>query len=454
MEKTKEPRVTLSSHFTFGKIFWQVIPPILMMVFISIYAIVDGFFVSNFDSKDAFDGLNLIYPLVMVVGGLGFMFGSGGSALTSKLLGEKKNEEASQVFTMIILVVFGLGIAVSIGAFFLVEPVAYAMAKTTTDITQNAIDKAVLYGRILMCGQSLFMVQNLFQNFFVVDEKQNLGFLFTIAAGVTNMIFDALFVGLFKWQIQGAAAATIMGYAVGSIGPVIYFLTHKDGLITLVKTKIRFKPILKSMTNGFSDFIFNISASVVSIAYNVMLLKYFGQNGISAYGVTMYVSFIFIAVFIGYSIGIAPVIGYNYGAQNHDELKNVIKRSFIVLGGAAVIMMVLSGCLAEPLSRIFLSKDADSLALSAKSLRIYSLSYVMAGLSILITSMFTALNNGLVSGLISFFRTLLFQILCVIFLPMIFSNGNAIWWAAPCSELLSIIVALIFYFTNKKKYHY
>lgn len=454
MEKVKEPRVSLSSHFTYKKIFWQVITPILMMVFTSIYGIVDGFFVSNFDSEDAFAGVNLIFPLVILVGGIAYMFGSGGCALVSKFLGEKKREEACQVFTMLIIVLFIVGIVLSVGGFFLIKPAAIAMAKVTADISEAAVEKAISYGRILMLGQSVYMLQSVFQNFFVADEKQNLGFVWTVAAGVTNIVFDALFVGLLGWNVEGAAIATILGYLVGSVGPVIYFFVKKDGLLTFVKTKIRFKPIIKSITNGFSDFIFNVSSSIVSICYNVMLLKYFGQNGLSAYGVTMYVSFFFVAIFIGYVIGMGPVIAYNYGAQNHHELKNVVKRSFIVLGAASITMFVLSTLLARPLSMLFLSSTPDALELSVRYLRIYSISFLMAGVCIFITSLFTSLNNGLISGLTSLFRTLVFQIATIFLLPLIFNSGEALLWAAAASELLSIIVSLAFYFAFKKKYHY
>lgn len=446
-------RVSLSSHFTFRNIFRQVLTPILMMVFISLYGIVDGVFIANFDSQEAFAGVNLIFPLIMIVGGLGFMFGSGGSALASKLLGEKNRDEANKVFTMIVIVTFCVGLIASIGGFFLVEPFAIAMSKITTDCTQEMIDKAIIYGRVLMCGQSLYMIQNLFQNFFVVDEKQNLCFFFTLGAGITNMVFDALFIAVFKWGVVGAAIATIMGFCVASIGPIIYFLTHKNGVITFVKTKINWKHIGKSCTNGVSDFIFNISSSTVAVLYNIQLLKYFGENGVSAYGAVMYISFIFVAVFIGYSIGIGPVIGYNYGAKNHDELHNVISKSSMLIGIASFIMLLAGGVFAEPLAKLFLDGDPEVMKLCAKAMRIYSVSFIMSGFSIFITSMFTSLNNGLISGLISILRTLVYQIIAVFLLPPIF-GGNGILWAVVVAEALALVTAIICVFISKKKYQY
>lgn len=446
-------QVSLNSHFTFKNIFKQVFLPICMMVFISIYGIVDGLFVSNFDGKEAFAGLNLIYPMIMIVGGLGFMCGSGGSALTGKLLGEGKRETANKVFSMVVLFTFLMGIVTSIGGFFLVKPVVEAMARITPDTTQVMVDKAVLYGRILMLGQSGFMIQNLFQNFFVVDEKQNLGFLFTLAAGVTNIIFDALFVAVFRFGIAGAAAATILGYIAGSIGPIIYFSTNRKGLIYFVKTGIKLTPIVKSVTNGFSDFIFSISSSIVGIVFNIILLKYFGENGVSAYGITMYLSFIFLAVFIGYSIGIAPVISYNYGAKNTAELKNVVYKSILLISIVSFAEVIFSLLLARPLSILFVGYEAELVTLSSKSMMIYGLSFLFSGISIFMTTLFTALNDGLVSGLISIFRTLIFQILAVALLPIIVGK-EGVWWAPLLAETLSIIVAMIFFVTNKKKYRY
>lgn len=446
-------KVSLSSHFTYKNIFRQVLMPILMLVFVSLYGMVDGLFISNFDEEAAFAGVNLIYPIIMVVGGLGFMFGSGGSALAGKLLGEKKNEEAKQVFTMIIIVTFLVGVVASIGGFFLIKPVAYALGSIKEGTTQKMIDYAILYGRVLMCGQTIFMLQNVFQNFFVVAERQNVSFYFTLGAGVTNIIADAVLVALCGFGVVGAAIGTMLGFLVASVGPIIYFIVKKNGLLTFVKTKIRGGVIFKSCTNGVSDFIFNISASVVGILFNIQLLKYFSEAGVSAYGAIMYISFIFIAIFIGYSIGISPVISYNYGAQNHKELKNVIYKSFIIFIVISLTMLILGISLARPLALAFLNGNDELINLTTKAMMIYSISFLMCGFSIFLTSTFTALNNGLISGVISLFRTLLFQVATVFILPLIF-GGDGIWWAPVLSEALSIALALVLFFINKKKYHY
>lgn len=459
MRNMLDMRVSLSSHFTYKNILRQVYTPILMMVFISFYGMVDGFFISNFDSAEAFAGVNLIFPIVMVVGGLGFMFGSGGSALTGKLLGEKKNQEAKEVFTLIIIATFICGIIFSIIGFFLVEPIAVAMSKITNDATDKMVEKAIIYGRVLMCGQSIYMLQNVFQNFFVVAEKQNKSFLFTLAAGLSNIFFDWLLIVQCKMGVAGAALGTMVGFLVASGGPIIYFLVKKDGLITFVKPKFKLSVLTKSCTNGVSDFIFNISASIVGILFNIQLLKYFGESGVSAYGAIMYISFIFIAIFIGYCIGICPVISYNYGAQNHSELKNVISKSLIIFAIASAVMVILGVALARPLALLFLNGNDSLVNLTTNAMRIYSISFAFCGFCIFITSMFTALNNGLVSGVASLFRTLIFQIATVFILPLIFvafnaNGGDGIWWAPTVAELLSILLAGILFFANKKKYNY
>ncbi|MCR5564820.1 MAG: MATE family efflux transporter [Gammaproteobacteria bacterium] len=446
-------RVALSDHFTYKKIFFQTINPIMMMIFISIYGAVDGLFVSNFDSIEGFAAVNLIMPLIMIIGGFGYMFGSGGSALVGKLLGEKKNEYANRVFTMVVLMTIICGVSLSTAGFFLVEPIAKWLGNINSTTNPLVVEKAIIYGRILVCGQFLYMLQSIFQNFFVVNERQGLGFIFTLSAGLTNMVFDALFIAVFGWGVVGAAVATILGMVVAGIGPLIYFIVNKKGLIHLTKTKLEAKPIIKSCTNGFSDFIFNISSSIVGFIYNVILLKYFGDNGVTAYGVAMYVTFIFIAIFIGYVVGMGPVISYHYGAKNTDELKNIKRKSFLLIGIVGLVMGILCLSLARPLSLLFCRESTEAVELSIRALRIYSPLYLLAGYCIFITNFFTSLNNGLVSGLISLFRTLIAEVVCVFVLPLIF-GGESIWWATILANSLSIIVCVCFLLANKKKYQY
>lgn len=449
--------IRISEHFTFKKLFKITIFPICMMIFTSLYSIIDGIFISNFTTPSAFAGVNLIFPFIMVLGGIGFMLGTGGSALVSKLLGEKKNIEAKKTFSMIIIYTIIIGLIFSVLGAIFIEPIANFMLflSSAENNEENIamLNYAIEYGRLLMLGQVAFMLQNVFQSFFMVNEKPTLGFIFTIAAGVTNIILDFLLVGLLNLGVTGAALATICGYLVGGTGPTIYFLTHKNDYITLVKTDLKLRPLLQSCFNGSSEFVNQISTSIVSIVFNIQLLKYYGQAGINAYGIIMYVSFVFLAIFIGYSIGVAPVVGYHFGAKNTDELKNVLKKSTIIIISLAVMMFILGESLAEPFAKIFAKGEEGLIHLSTIGMRIYSISFLFSGLCIFISSFFTALNNGIISAFISFLRTLVLQISLVFILPL-FMGSVGIWWAIVLSELAAIIVALIFLMAKRKKYNY
>ena len=445
--------VSISEHFTFKKIFRITIIPILMCVFGSIYGVVDGICVSNFAGDDAFSGLNLIYPATMIVGGLAFMFGSGGSALVGKLLGENKKEEANKVFSMIIIFALIIGITLSIVGFFLVNPIVQLFASIRDDITQEMIDAAIIYGRIIMLAQFTFILQFAFQSFFVIAERIKIGFLFTLSAGVTNIVFDLLFVGLFKWGVIGAAAATITGQAVGGFGALIYFIVKKDGIIHITKTRLRREPIMRACFNGLSELITNISGSIVSLLINAQLLRYVGQSGVFAYGVIMYIQYIFIAIYFGYSTGMAPPLSYHYGAKNYKEQRNILIKSLIIILSAGVTMLVLSLALTRPLTYIFIINDETLVNITMKAIRIYSFCYLTMGISIYLSSFFTALNNGVVSGSISLFRTLIYQILFIFITPIILGN-DGIWWGIVFAELSATITSIIFLLAFKKKYNY
>ena len=445
--------VHLSDHFTFKNIFRITIFPIVMMVFTSLYSIVDGIFVANFAGNSSFAAVNLIYPFIMIIGSIGFMFGTGGTALVSKYLGEKKNEEAKSTFTLIVISAFILGVAISIAGFFLIKPIVDAMASVSSSATDEMKIEAIKYGRILCIAQFLFILQNVFQSFFMAAERSKLGFLFVVGGGVTNMILDALFIGVFKWGILGAAFATITGYAVASIGPILYFLINRKGILYFVKPKFHIKEILQSAYNGMSEFVSNIAMSVVSTIYNIVLLKAYGEYGVSAYGIIMYVSFVFMAIFIGYSIGIAPAVGYNYGAKNHDELRNILIRSLQLIMVTSIVMTTFCFLTARPFSRIFSNGDSDLLNLSIKAMRINSLIFLFCGFSIFSSCFFTALNNGTVSAIISFSRTIIFEIGFVYLLPL-FMGNDGIWWSIVFGEFMCTVVASIFVLLNKKKYGY
>ena len=419
-----------------------------MMIFTSIYGVVDGFFVSNFVGKTPFAAVNFIMPFLMILGSVGFMFGTGGSALISKTMGEGDKERAKRLFSLFIYVSAGCGIVIAVLGFIFIRPIAGLLGAEGT-----MLDNCVTYGRIILAALPAYMLQYEFQSFFVTAEKPQLGLAVTIAAGMTNMVLDALFVAVFSWGLPGAAAATAISQCVGGLLPLIYFVRPNSSLLRLTKTKYDGGALLKACTNGASELMSNISMSIVSMLYNVQLIKYAGEDGVAAYGVLMYVNMIFLAAFIGYSVGTAPIIGYNYGAGNHDELKNLLKRSLKIIGTFSVVMVIAAEVLARPLAVIFVGYDQGLLELTLRGFIIYSFSFLFSGIAIFGSSFFTALNDGLISALISFLRTLIFQVAAVLIFPLILGI-DGIWISIVAAELMAAIVTSLFLVTKRKKYHY
>lgn len=440
--------IQLSDHFNYKRLLKFVFPSIIMMVFTSIYGVVDGLFVSNIVGKAAFAAINLIMPVNMIFGGIGFMLGTGGSALVAKTLGEKEPEKANRYFTMMILITVIIGVLTSVIGIGIMRPVSIFLGAD-----EAMLPNCILYGRIMMAFNVSFMLQNAFQGFLITAEKPSLGLAVTVVAGITNMVLDALFIGVFHWGVAGAAFATGVSQCVGGLIPLIYFLRPNSSLLRFVKTKLELRPIVKACVNGSSEMVSSVTASVVGILYNFQLLKYAGQNGVASYGVLMYVQFTLAAIFIGYSMGIAPVIGYHYGADNHSELKNLLKKSTLLMVGIGSIMVLTAEIFAVPLAKIFVGYDMALLNMTAHALRISSLAFLITGFNIFASSFFTALNNGGVSAAISFLRTFIFKFATVLILPMIVGL-DGIWWADVSAELFAFLLSIIFLVTQRKKYHY
>lgn len=441
-------KIKLSDHFTYSKLLRFVFPSIIMMVFTSIYGVVDGLFVSNFAGKTAFASINLVMPFVMILGGIGFMIGTGGTALVSKVLGEGKKEKANEIFTMMIIFTLLLGTLLSV-----IGVVSMPWVAKFLGATEEMMADCVLYGRIVTGFTVAFMLQNVFQSFLIAAEKPKLGLLATVLAGIANMALDAIFIIVFKWGVAGAAIATGLSQCVGGIFPLIYFLRKNSSLLRLTKTKLEIKPILNACGNGSSELMSNISSSVVSMIYNFQLMKYVGEDGVSAYGVLMYVQFIFVAIYIGYSIGCAPITGYHFGARNHNELKNMLRKSSFLSAVSGVVLTILAILLSSPLAKIFVGYDEELYELTRHAFRLFAYSFLLAGFNIFTSSFFTALNNGAVSAAISFMRTLIFQTSSVLILP-IFLGVDGIWWAITVAEFFAFILSLIFLFAKRKKYNY
>ena len=441
-------KIQLSEHFTYKKLIKFTIPTIIMMIFTSIYGVVDGIFVSNIVGSDGFAAVNLIMPALMILGTVGFMFGTGGCALVSKTIGEGDKEKANKYFSMLIYLLIIIGLIFSILGVLLVKPMSKLLGAD-----EKLLEPCVTYGRTLMLFLIPFVLQNSFQSFLIVAERPTSGLIISIVTGVSNMILDFLFIYIFRMGVFGAALATGISQLVGGIIPLIYFLRPNNSPLRLTKTKFELKPILQTCTNGSSEMLTNLSMSLVNMLFNMQLMKYAGSDGVVAYGIIMYVGFIFSGTYLGYSIGTAPIIGYHYGAGNTEELKNLLKKSLKLIAITSIVMTGLAELLSEMLASIFVSYDAGLLQMTTTAIRLFSISYIISGFNIFSSSFFTALNNGAVSAAISFLRTLVFQIAMIFILPAIWGI-NGIWIAVVAAEMLSVIVSFGFLVGNKKKYQY
>ena len=438
----------LSQHFTCRRLLRYCLPSIIMMVFTSVYGVVDGFFVSNFAGKTPFAAVNFIMPILMILGCAGFMFGTGGSALIGMALGEGDNKKANNIFSLVVYSSIVCGVLLAIIGLVILRPVATLMGAENEMLRQ-----CLIYGGIFLAGLPFYILQYEFQCLFATADKHKLGMYVTIIAGCTNIVLDALFVAVFPWGVAGAAVATVISQIAGGIIPLVYFLRKNDSPLRLTKCSFDGTALLKTCTNGSSELMSNISASVVGMLFNVQLMKYAGENGVAAYGVLMYVSMIFQAIFLGYTVGTAPVVSYHYGADNKDEVKNLLKKSLIIVSAVAVCMFVAGELLSWPLAKIFVGYDAELMDMTVNAFYIFSFSFLFFGFSVFGSSFFTALGDGLTSAAIAFLRTLVFQIAAVMLLPLIFGL-NGIWASIVAAEIVSVAVMAVFFAIKRKKYGY
>lgn len=441
-------KIRLSDHFTYPKLLRFVLPSVIMMIFTSIYGVVDGLFVSNFVGKTPFAAINLIFPLLMILGALGFMIGTGGSAIVGKTLGEQSPGQANRYFSLLVYSAAAGGLLLAVLGLFILRPVSRLLGAQG-----EILDDCVLYGSVNLLALPFFILQNVFQSFFVTAEKPKLGLAVTVAAGCTNMVLDALFVAVLPWGLAGAAAATAMSQVVGGTIPIIYFSCKNGSLLRLGATRFYGRILLRTCANGSSELMGSIASSVVTILYNFQLMRLAGEDGVASFGVICYISFVFAAVFIGYSIGSAPLVSYHFGAQNTGELQNLLKKSLALMGLIGVLMTVSCFLLSPAISGIFVGYDAGLYRMTVHGMRIYSLAFLLAGFNIWGSGFFTALNNGAVSAAISFLRTLVFETSSVLILPYLLQM-DGIWAAAVAAELAAMTITAIFLAVKRKQYHY
>lgn len=441
-------KIQLSDHFTLRRLVRFVIPSITMMIFTSLYNVVDGLFVSNFAGKTALAAINLILPVIMGLSALGFMIGTGGSAIVARILGEGDKKKANEYFSMLVYVTIIGGIILSAAGAIFTPNIARMLGASG-----KLLDNCVLYARITFISMPAFMLQNVFQSFFVTAQKPKLGLTVIIFAGVTNIVLDFLFVAVLGLGLTGAAVATVCGEMIGGIFPIIYFSRKNGSLLKLGKTRFYKRILLQTCTNGSSELMTNLSSSIVNSLYNIKLMNFAGENGVAAYGTIMYVNFIFVAIYLGYSIGSAPLISYNYGSGNTDELKNLSGKSIKLVGSWGLLLLAAAQLIATPFCRLFVGYDMELYNITLRGFRIYSFVYLINGFNIFGSSFFTALSNGVVSATISFMRTLLFQVGAILILPEIFGL-NGIWFSVSIAELLTLCITVVFFVKFRKRYHY
>ena len=442
-------KIQLSDHFDYARLIRFVLPCIGTMLFTSIYGIVDGLCVSNFVGKTAFAAVNLIMPLPMLVGTVGFMLGTGGSAIVGITLGEGDDDRADRYFSLFLVTALIAGVVLSALGLVFIRPAAVLMGAKG-----EMLDYALRYGRILMISLPTFILQNMFQSFFVTAEKPHLGFYFTVGAGCTNMVLDVLLVGVLKWGVEGAAIATFLSQVVGGLLPVFYFLNRNNtSRIHLCRPRFEAVVLWKACVNGSSELMSNLSMSLVNILYNYQLLRFAGEDGVAAYGVIMYAAFLFVAVFVGYAVGSAPIVSYHYGARNRREVNNLYRKSLKLIAVVAVVMTAGSMLIIPYVARIFVGYDAELLALTTRAFRLYGLSFLIMGFNVYASSFFTALGDGVTSALIAFLRTLLFQVVAVLLLPAIWGI-DGIWLAITAAELAALVVSVAMFLTKDKVFHY
>ncbi|MBQ9201241.1 MAG: hypothetical protein IJ154_02560 [Bacteroidales bacterium] len=440
--------IQLSDHFSYRRLLRFTLPTIGMMVFTSLYGLVDGFFVSNYAGKTAFAAVNFAWPFLGMLGVVGFMFGSGGNAIVSRLLGQRHPEKAREVFSMLVWLALGIGVVMALPGWFFLRPIMLWLGAS-----EEILPQCVLYGRIILLALPATLLQYEFQTFLSTAEKPQLGFQFTFAAGMTNMLLDALFIGIFKWGVAGAALATALGQCVGGIGPLLYFWRPNTSLLRLTRFLFDGKALLETCINGSSELLSSISMSVISMLYNFQLMRYIGENGVAAYGTLMYVCFIFVAWFVGYCVGVSPLIGYHYGAENRVELKSLFRKSLLLISLFSVLMTAFAELSAGVLSDLYVGYDPQLRALTLRAFRVCSLSFLISGFNIFGSSLFTALGNGPVSAAISFFRTLVCEVAAVLILPLLLGI-EGIWLSVLVAEAVALLLTLFFVVLYRNRYGY
>ncbi len=438
----------LSDHFTYGRLLRFTLPSMTMMVFTSIYSVVDGFFVSNYVGKTAFAAVTLIFPLLSILGAAGFMLGAGGAAIVGKLLGEKHPRLACRSFSLFVYATLGSGVVLALLGEAVLQPVAMLLGAQG-----ETLEQSLLYGRISLLSLPCFMLQFCFQPFFVTAEKPKLGLAVTVGAGCVNMLLDALLVMELQWGIAGAATATVVSEMLGGLMPIVYFSRPNTSLLCLESACWSVRMLMRGCSNGVSELLTNVSYPLLMALYNYQLLRFAGEDGVAAFGVLLYVSFVFSAIFLGYALGVAPLVSYAYGAKTIYELKNLFHKSMVLNLAAGFGLAAMAFVAAQPLAVVFTGYDASLCTLTTRALRLYAPVFLLCWGNIFGSSFFTALNNGIISAAIAVLRTLVFGVAAIFAMPYLLGL-DGIWLAWNAAELATFAVTVSLLVWKRHAYHY
>ena len=435
-------------HFTVPALLRFTLPTIGMMIFMSAYVMVDGFFVSNFAGETAFAAVNFTYPIISILGTLGFMFGTGGSAIVAKTRGEGDPDRANREFSLLVYAAAAAGLIFAVIGTIALKPLLMLMGAEGNLLTQ-----CLRYGRLLAICIPTTILQYLFQELMITAGKPGLAFRVTVASGITNIVLDALLIVGLHMEVLGAAIGTVAGEVVGSVIPLIYFARPNDSALRLGPTRLDWRMLGRTCVNGSSEMVSNIAASLVGIAYNVQLLAYLGEAGVSAYGILEYVAFFTVAILIGFVSGAAPLMSFQYGAQNRVEMQSLFRKCVGIVVVCGLILFALVRVLVDPLAGVFVGYDPDLHALTIHAMLIYSWALLFSGFNMYGSSLFTSLSNGLISAVISFVRTLVFEIGAVLLLPRLF-GPDGIWYSGVVAGVAAFILTVAFVLGYAKRYGY
>lgn len=438
---------SIAKDFKFFSLIWFAFPTMIMMMFMSLYTIVDGIFISRLLGTDALSGANIVYPVISLIIAAGVMLATGGSALIGKKLGEGKEEEARGNFSFLILNGIGIGMFFLVVGNLFLDPVIRLLGAT-----DRLLPYCADYLSVSLFLAPACMLQLIFQTFFVTAGQPALGLILTIGGGIANMVLDYLFMGPLEMGIRGAALATGIGQLIPAVAGLLYFLCSRKTL-WLVKPRGDFAVIKESCFNGASEMVTNLSGAVVTFLYNFMMLKYLGESGVAAITIVLYGQFLFNALYMGFSMGVAPVISYNYGSDNRRLLQRIFKICISFVSVSSILITAIALVASPAIVEVFTPKGSGTYEIAKTGFLLFSVNYIFAGINIFASAMFTAFSDGKVSAVISFVRTFVMIVINIFLLPYLI-GVNGIWLAVPAAECMTLFLSCGYFWTKRKKYHY